>query len=682
MNGTATLSTSTPTPTHAAPSISDWRGVGHRFDDIPESIRGYVRQELSIPALHRTILLPEDRLSVLDLISTSLPPITCSQTIDNTISIDDLFSIDSPPNDIELLSRALVPPRKLVAELLSFAKQKFLDGFNSIRTVDGTFPLYTIQLWSEIYLTIEPTRLAWKNAIDWLISPHHIRSLPQDVHDTLQSLAHLPWPNHGCCNILKLSKNTLARFLSRDWLGDEQIDLLIALLRQDIQASLSSRNIHLIDCIFSRQLLHAFHDDITGVLPYDPCSDGFVQRFGPSLTSTSEFGGIFHINGNHWIAAAVDIAQEALVYADPAGGPPDDDVVLALHWFVSKHIPGFNQDTVDFELMPCTSQDVSYDAWNCGIFSYNALGHFYLKDQSPLLGSTHGDTDRFRMAIVRQLVAMITADEAFIPAIPLTRFIHPSFPPSSSKPTKKSIASNARELPTAALPPAKSLKPKKRKSVPSTPSVIAPVFQIKPLKSVEELKRRSKAQKMDDVDDAASVIHQDLSEASSDDDTATAGRPRLEELDLLTVELRSERGKPRKYRCAGKGCPKTWAPRARARVLRHCKACLKMTKEQRRIAAMASAEHAPGALVAQDASTSAPPSSPSSESFVTFTSKQSKAHGHAIAIRASQPPSDTFFGPRGRKETHRALDFAIVKLFCAAAIPLHIADLLPQSPRR
>ena len=170
-------------------------------------------------------------------------------------------------------------------------------------------------------------------------------------------------------------------------------------------------------------------------------------------------------------------------------------------------------------------------------------------------------------------------------------------------------------------------------------------------------------------------------DVESDEQVRVVGRPRLSLLDTLTVEVRTPRGTARKYRCAGAGCSKRWAPRTTSRVFAHAKRCLKLTEEQRHLASSASASNSPGALVAADnaqetgklRATSSLQSIASSQS--SFTSLPSSP----LPLKASDahllPRGDGFFGPQGRQKTHRALDLAIVKFFCVARIPPAVADL-------
>lgn len=390
------------------PDLSQWRHSGHQFDALPESVQGDVRGQIRIPIVYSMILLPELKLSVLDFISTSLPPVCQSEADYPTLASNyEFFSNEiADPDTMELLSRTLVPPRRLIIQLLPQAKQRWLDGAESIRVPNEAtpLPLWVLQFWSDLHLTIEPPRLAWQNAIDWLTS-ENLSSHAVEVQDTLNILSTLSWSGEisftgdGRHSFPKI---TLARFLSREWLGDEQIDQMLYLLKKELTEALPSRNIHIVDTILTRVLIQAYLDDTSGKKPYDPSADTFLPRFGSTLTSSSEFGGMFHVRGNHWVSGAVDMIREALVYGDPTGDPADEDVVNALRWFISKHL-ALPITFLDLEAMPCPTQSVFEDWWSCGVFGHSGLSHFYRPDV-PMVGSTHADTDLARMSLLRKIV--------------------------------------------------------------------------------------------------------------------------------------------------------------------------------------------------------------------------------------------------------------------------------------
>ncbi len=173
-----------------------------------------------------------------------------------------------------------------------------------------------------------------------------------------------------------------------------------------------------------------------------------------------------------------------------------------------------------------------------------------------------------------------------------------------------------------------------------------------------------------------------MDDVESDEEVRVVGRPRLNLLDTLTVEMCTPRGTARKYRCAGAGCPKRWAPRTTSRVFAHAKRCLKLTEEQRHLASSASANKSPGALVAADNTqeTGILEVTPSLQSIASSQSSFTSLPSSPLPLKASDtlqllPRADGFFGPQGRQKTHRALDLAIVKFFCVARIPPTVADL-------
>ena len=188
------------------------------------------------------------------------------------------------------------------------------------------------------------------------------------------------------------------------------------------------------------------------------------------------------------------------------------------------------------------------------------------------------------------------------------------------------------------------LKPKKRETD----------SQLKPTDDADVFMDSSPASPMILGNEATSKIH---------------GRPRLTLLDDLTVELPTNRNQQRAYRCAGPGCNKIYKPRSRGRVLKHAKACLKLSSEQRKMAAAASAATAPGALAKKfqldsDGTTCTPP--PISE---TNTSPPPATPSSSLSR------AENFFGLRGRKAIHTTLDLAIVKFICVGRIPPAIVDL-------
>jgi hypothetical protein len=107
-------------------------------------------------------------------------------------------------------------------------------------------------------------------------------------------------------------------------------------------------------------------------------------------------------------------------------------------------------------------------------------------------------------------------------------------------------------------------------------------------------------------------------------------------LDDLTIELPTNRDQQRAYHCAGPGCNKIHKPRSIGRVLRHAKACLKLSSEQRKMAAAASASTAPGALAKKfqldSDATTPPPASETNTSPPPATRLHHLCHAPRISL--------------------------------------------------
>jgi hypothetical protein len=271
----------------------------------------------------------------------------------------------------------------------------------------------------------------------------------------------------------------------------------------------------------------------------------------------------------------------------------------------------------------------------------------------------------------------------------------PSSPPITPRPVtpQRNTETDALEKALVQLsvsPSKRNLKQKKRKAD-RRPSVIAPVFQIPEL--AVHINTNNKKwvcstykscglpslicfckQKLD----ATGALSSPTPHIFLKDTSSHHGRPRLGILDRLTVKLPTQRNEPRKYRCTGKGCLKMYKPRSRDRVLMHAKTCMKLTIDERKMAAAASAETAPSALVAEIQSQLASSPTVAMINALTAETRNDLGEGQVVVVQSSSPitastpiPVDkiAFFGPGGRRCLHRALDLAVVKLICVARLP-------------
>ncbi|KIM38034.1 hypothetical protein M413DRAFT_76363 [Hebeloma cylindrosporum] len=633
-------------------------------------------------------------MSVLDLVNMELPPISSGEDAYSNIAWTfSFFSPSEPVNDIGMLKKVLVPPKGLIAKLLDKAKQCWLDGAESLTLpgVSEKLPLWSLHFWSDLHLIVHPARISWERALTWL-QRDELKLFQDQVRATWEALAWVSWSGNLpalSTNRTQFVKSALLGFLSRGWLSDEHVDLMLYLLEAEIKLIHPRRNFHVLTTVLSRRILEVYDETQTGEKVYDPNGTTFLHRFGVGLSKNSELGGIFHVNGNHWVAIAVDITLQDLLYGDPAQLPINTRIVSALRWFLSQHVPSLQDpEELDDGVLPCPLQNFSIDSWSCGMYSFNGLAHYFLK-QYPLVENTSDPVfgDLARMGMLRKIIER--CNKINLPtdcALPLTSPLQlsllqqrPVTPPPNAK-----VLDLSKALKQLSVSPKKP-QPKKRKVKGKAAPIIAPIFQIKKAPLFGNLKgTQDKKRKYEDVDaeDTVTEVETHADDVESDEEVRVVGRPRHNVMDMLTVEVRTPRGAPRKYRCAGTGCPKRWAPRTTIRVFAHAKRCLKLTQEQRHLASSESASKLPGALVAADnaAAQEGVQTTFSSQSIASSQSSFTSLRGSPLPIKASDnlqllPRGDGFFGPEGRRKTHRAMNLAIVKLFCIARLPPTIADL-------
>lgn len=395
-------------------SGSSWRQRGYQFDELPAHVKGFVREQLKLPTIHAETLLPSPRTSVLDLVNMDLPPISSGpDTYSNIPQTFSFFSSSKPINDIEILKQIIVPPKGLVAKLLDQAKQCWLDGADSLTLpgISQNLPLWSLHLWSDLHLIVYPARISWDQAVTWL-QRDDLNLFQDQVCTTCDTLATVSWSGNLpalSTDRTQFTKSTLLNFLSRRWLTDEEVDLMIYLLEAEVKLGLPGCNIHFVNTVLmSRKILEVYDADLTGEKIYDPKGTTFLHRFGAGLSENSKLAGIFHVNDNHWIAIVIDLSLQNLLYGDPAQLPVpiNSRIVSALRWFLSKHIPSLPPagDQLDNGVLPCPKQNFSIDTWSCGIYSFNGLAHYFLKH--PLVENTSSPVfaDLARMATLRKII--------------------------------------------------------------------------------------------------------------------------------------------------------------------------------------------------------------------------------------------------------------------------------------
>lgn len=388
-----------------------WRKPGHLYDTLSEAEQAIAQGKIRMPSIIVSIFLPSPQLSILDLISFKLPPFTKSYPVQPYPHL--FFRSEVASDDIGLLGKIPIPPKNVVTELSDACNQQWLDGANSVSLPGESLllPLWAIHFWSEMTFVVEPAIVLWQRGIHWL-EREELFPFSDDIDATVRALGNLSWTGTLSMGFERprFPTSSILPFLSRDWLSDEQIDLMLCSLENSILSAHLGHDIIILNSILSSAIIWAYQRDQTGDEIYNPAEISFLHQFGNTLTGTSRFGSQFHINGNHWVASSVDIMAESLSYGDPTHvnaeiHESDTTVTAALRWFISKHLgPGID---LDFERMASPKQVLTFDSWQCGLFSFNALAHGFLPDQYPLLETSHVSGDLGRLRMLRDILCEV-----------------------------------------------------------------------------------------------------------------------------------------------------------------------------------------------------------------------------------------------------------------------------------
>ncbi|KAF8314150.1 uncharacterized protein EI90DRAFT_3022462 [Cantharellus anzutake] len=182
----------------------------------------------------------------------------------------------------------------------------------------------------------------------------------------------------------------LIRHLTLSCLVTTDISYHIELLERDLEAhGIHARLFSPIDIQYLTGC--AMQLDGNGHKRYtNDCTCKVLRRFGSELSSgtMSQFGGITHINNNHWVAFVISATESTIYLADSLHQPTGVDIaakeaVNALQWWLNMSYLESNQSVLPFHVAPLP---IAYqnDATSCGFFALNALMHCFIPMKYPL----------------------------------------------------------------------------------------------------------------------------------------------------------------------------------------------------------------------------------------------------------------------------------------------------------
>lgn len=287
---------------------SEWIGCGKSYpdDDTPEFILAARREALALPA-RCTPLLPDSRLSVLELLTLKLPP---KPSVLVTQEAQRAFSFDDPTDDLAMLLKRPIPSDDFIRKLQKVFGPAWFSGARSI--VDARYkysrlPLAALTYWTEMSIILKK-RAAWKQAESWLTRWEREVGFLDEADHARILMGSLSWT----ARIQALGSDTgaenLAILLSEEWLDDEVINMLV----QEIYARARlnpklSREVAVLPLALQQVVRNAaMRHDYTHPL-LDRCkrliANGRQRIYFP-----------VNVGGVHWVPCMVDVEAKVIRY--------------------------------------------------------------------------------------------------------------------------------------------------------------------------------------------------------------------------------------------------------------------------------------------------------------------------------------------------------------------------------
>ena len=170
-----------------------WISTGQIYPtDPPAAMRAYHDTIYNIPSKFRSMLMPDNAMSVLDLIGLELPK-TTSDIL--TYSAKTWFSKENPTEDIRCLISRNLPSKSFVDDAKAVSGQAMLDGAKSIEDPHykgGRLPLWTISFWARMHV-IREEQAIWKKSGKWLAANANNSATMTAINECWILLGSLPW---------------------------------------------------------------------------------------------------------------------------------------------------------------------------------------------------------------------------------------------------------------------------------------------------------------------------------------------------------------------------------------------------------------------------------------------------------------------------------------------------------
>jgi hypothetical protein len=188
----------------------------------------------------------------------------------------------------------------------------------------------------------------------------------------------LPWT--GFILGFEISKKVdhLTAYMTQEWLSDVHETQMLELLQSALYQQKASVEVEIEGPYFHNYLKSTLE---AGESKYkNSSSSSHACGLGDTLQlgQRTSVGFIANVHGNHWVATIVDFTAGCILYGDSLGGQPEDEFISTIQCWAQYHA----STQLAVGKLPIPRQE---DSFSCEILAFNALAHFYLPEQYPLV---------------------------------------------------------------------------------------------------------------------------------------------------------------------------------------------------------------------------------------------------------------------------------------------------------
>ncbi|KAF8877791.1 hypothetical protein BD779DRAFT_1448283 [Infundibulicybe gibba] len=188
---------------------------------------------------------------------------------------------------------------------------------------------------------------------------------------------------------LKIDKSHLASYLTTDWLTDEHESLMLEVLQRNIATLAIPGHIEIHDVWFY-PLLENAHADLMEDYASGKSYRWLREVGNKAASHGSRVVTITNVDDNHWIVIVVDFGAQKIRVGDSMGGMMSKEMRDVFDWWTTFH----SNQKFGLTNLPITVQQ---DSHSCGMLAWNALAHFLLPSQYPLINPLHVTDERLKM---------------------------------------------------------------------------------------------------------------------------------------------------------------------------------------------------------------------------------------------------------------------------------------------